>query len=1234
VTSATLSAPPASERKPPASPFKGLTPYTEEDVDFFFGREQETEIIRANLLASRLTLLYGESGVGKSSVLHAGAAHRLRQEARRNLESTGRPELAVVVFRTWRDDPVAGLLREVERAVTHLVGEAAVDLPDGAGLDVALHAWAERLDGDLLVVLDQFEEYFLYHEGEDGPGTFAHEFPRAVNRLDLRVSFLVSIREDALAKLDLFKGRVPGLFDNRLRIDHLSRSSARAAIEGPVRAYNERVPEAEAIAVEPELVDAVLDQIGGRHVNLGHVGAGAADGAGTPAAREELIQAPYLQLVVTRIWNEELAEGSRVLRASTLEHCGGAETIVRTRLDEALASLSPEEQDVAAAVFHFLVTRSGAKVAHTAADLASYTELPEPQVTHVVEDMAGGDIRILRPVPPPPGSDGATRYEIFHDVIGPAILDWRARHTEAAARREAEARARRERRKTRIWAAVAVLSLAACAAVAVLAVWAVGQKETAETERRTARAHALAAQASLELGVDPARSADLALDALELRETPGARRVLVESLADLRVTNIVPGVDDEWWAAAASTDPRRPYLLLPGEKRTVRVVNARTGGELSVLRGHKTDIVTVALSPDALRAVTVDWNDRARIWNTETGKVLHVLPATVAAVAFGPKRRLAVADYEGRLALWDAESGRRLARSRVPGQEYADDAVFSADGTRLLTSGYGVRAHLWDVSQGRLAHIGALRKPGQTEASGVNAGAAPVEFGGGFQDADLSGDGREIVTVGENGLVRLWDAATLRLRRTLRGPAGESWGAEFSRDGRLVAAMQETTVGVWRTDTGRLVSEMRRDIETVNDIAFSADGRGLAVAYDDGTVRIWDVSTGHQVLELRGHSGAVFLTAFLGDGRSLVTTVGEDGTARTWNVDTGMELRGHRDWVVDLAVSPVRDMVATVGDDGDLITWDFRTGRKLGSTEVARFGIGSVQFSRDGSDILTASFERGTALWSTDSFKLEASYGRDATAAAAPVGAAPAAPVGAAPAAPVGAAPAAPLGATVATFSPDGTRVLAGVIDGTARIWDRDTKKELVRLRYAGSSDVSIAAVAYSPDGTRIATVGDDDVVRIWDAKTGKQLREVDVHQGAVHGVAFHPRDSNLAVTAGRDRSAVVWSVRTGRPVVTLPHGEAVTTATFSADGTRIVTGGPSGSVRVWEWRSTTLLGAMRVHADRVNAAEFSPDGTTIASAAGDGLAKIYACTTCVPLAELRREAEELLRELGLRRSD
>src|SRR6185369_15607105 len=136
-----------------------------------------------------------------------------------------------VVFSSWRDDPIVRLTDRIKEGLApHLAPEEReAPLPMGP-LWKTLQGFADRLHGDLLIILDQFEEYFLYHEREDGEGTFATEFPRAVNRNDLRVNFVVSIRDDSLARLDRFKGRIPNLFANYLRLDHLGLDAARAAI--------------------------------------------------------------------------------------------------------------------------------------------------------------------------------------------------------------------------------------------------------------------------------------------------------------------------------------------------------------------------------------------------------------------------------------------------------------------------------------------------------------------------------------------------------------------------------------------------------------------------------------------------------------------------------------------------------------------------------------------------------------------------------------------------------------------------------------------------------------------------------------------------------------------------------------------------------------------------------------------------------------------------------------------
>jgi hypothetical protein len=384
-----------------ASPYKGLDHYEEQDAPFFFGRKSESDLVVANVLAGRLTLLYGHSGVGKSSLLHAGVLPRLQET----------PDLIAVMFRSWSGNPLAGLAAAIGAA-------AAMEQP-AAELSLAetIAMCAQRRGCELVIILDQFEEYFVYHSRDLGARSFAVEFSRAVNQRDLPVSFLISMREDALGWLDDFKGRIPNLFGNYLRMNSLSRKAGQDAITGPIKTYNSVLPEDERVDIEPPVVGAILDQVQVGRVQIGEAGIGVSDDL---SAREARIEAPYLQLVLTRLWEEERDIGSRVIRLETLDRLGGAQRIVPTHLDAAMARLSSEERDLASRVFRFLVTPSGTKIAHRPADLAAYAKLDSNLVKRLLNRLSEPQTRILR-------GDSEGRYEIYHDVLAPAILDWGAR---------------------------------------------------------------------------------------------------------------------------------------------------------------------------------------------------------------------------------------------------------------------------------------------------------------------------------------------------------------------------------------------------------------------------------------------------------------------------------------------------------------------------------------------------------------------------------------------------------------------------------------------------------------------------------------------------------------------------------------------------------------------------------------------------------------------------------------
>src|SRR5205823_3668355 len=183
-----------------------------------FGRDDWREIILDNLRAYRLSILYGASGVGKSSVLHAGVVRYLRSNASGPVAEDGIPELVVSLASWTSTDPVQSLREAVRDAVEQGPLRLPTSPPDESLAD-ALVSWGKLTGGILLIVLDQFEEYFLYHGDESGPGSFHEELSLALRRRDTPANFLLSIREDALARLDRFEGQVPRLLDNLLRIE-------------------------------------------------------------------------------------------------------------------------------------------------------------------------------------------------------------------------------------------------------------------------------------------------------------------------------------------------------------------------------------------------------------------------------------------------------------------------------------------------------------------------------------------------------------------------------------------------------------------------------------------------------------------------------------------------------------------------------------------------------------------------------------------------------------------------------------------------------------------------------------------------------------------------------------------------------------------------------------------------------------------------------------------------------
>jgi WD40 repeat protein/serine/threonine protein kinase len=204
-------------------------------------------------------------------------------------------------------------------------------------------------------------------------------------------------------------------------------------------------------------------------------------------------------------------------------------------------------------------------------------------------------------------------------------------------------------------------------------------------------------------------------------------------------------------------------------------------------------------------------------------------------------------------------------------------------------------------------------------------------------------------------------------------------------------------------------------------------------------------------------------------------------------------------------------------------------------------------------------------------------------------------------------------------YSPDGRTLVSGGQDGTVRVWETATGRELHTLR--GHAHV-VYAVAFSPDGRTLASGGEDQTVWLWEAATGRALRVLRGHTDHVHGVAFSPDGRTLA-SAANDRTVRLWDITTGRELLTLRgHAQWVNGVAYSPDGRVVASAGEEGAVRVWDTATGQAVRILPGHSGVIKRVVFSPDGKTLAAAEGEGTVQVWDLATGRGLLTLRGHSQ------------
>jgi WD40 repeat protein/tetratricopeptide (TPR) repeat protein len=449
-------------------------------------------------------------------------------------------------------------------------------------------------------------------------------------------------------------------------------------------------------------------------------------------------------------------------------------------------------------------------------------------------------------------------------------------------------------------------------------------------------------------------------------------------------------------------------------------------------------------------------------------------PATTSAAALSPDgRRIALGPaFSGQLYIYDTSTGSQIAQHLSAHASPISALAFAGNGIKLATADLQGTIKIW---------VDARKLTSKSTALLTLKG-----HHGAVNTAGFSSDGQRLITSSADKTARVWDLANAGATIRLLEKSSFAQVARISPDGLLIAVAAGNKVRLWDAATGQLVRELPAGVgnRSISSVAFSpTDNRLLAVGYGgqpDVSVALWDIDAGTELVrlpspvdlpafQLEPNARAVGALAFSPDGKYLVAGFGSKSS-----------------------IVPPRK--------SSLSVWEPGTRRLIRSLAGHTGYCVSLDFSRDGRLLASGSHDGTAILWSTATWTPTQTLLNPDKYESGNRG----------------------LVSDVA-FSPDGkTLAMASrLAPGKVLLWDVATGN-VVTLK---GHSAAVLAVAFSPDGRTLASGGNDQTVRLWNVETRRELMQLDpgiVELGEVTTLAFSPDGKQLL--AGGQRTAALWS--------------------------------------------------------------------------------------------------------------
>jgi WD40 repeat protein/uncharacterized caspase-like protein len=1117
-------------------PYFGLRAFSENDSQYFYGREALTLQLLNHIALQSFCAVVGASGSGKSSLVQAGLIPQLRRH------------------NSWLIYSIRPGANPLQALVTKLQNSALNNL-FYQGVEAFVY-WLRTQESIVLLVIDQFEELFTL-----APIAERHYFLKLILEaleyasdkfkliITLRADFISQSLENPNLALLLQKSSIlvpPRLNDEEYRSVILSPASK------------------VGLQVEPSLVEVLLQELEHSAGDL-----------------------PLLEFVLDELWHYR-HEGQLTLSAYH-QHLGGIAGALERKADNVYSSLDTQTQECAKWIFlsltqlgegtqdtrrrvlksELMVNKFSQALVEQTLDILTKAKLVVVNVeeslgaskTEVVDNI--DNIALLQP-----------SVEVIHEIL---IRHWSTlrwwleenrsrirthRQIEQAAKlwlqnqensdfllqgvRLAEAEdiyikytsellvdtqrfieaclaerkrlqyveKRRLRQAQRAVIGLSILGIAACS-FGGLAYWQGNSAQISAIKalNQSSKANLLSHQQleALVASVKAAKQVKNTFAPAHLKLATTA--TLEQAISEVQERNRFEGHTEGVISVAFSRDGQT--LASGSLDKTIKLWTR--GGSFKTLAGHTEPVYSVAFSPNGQILASGSIDRTVKLWNVRDGSLLKTLEAhthTVNNVVFSPNgESFATASSDKSIKIWSHQG--RLIKT-ITGYNFPVLSLsFSPDGKYIAAGGEDKAIKIWDINDGRLLTTLSAHQ------NWVNS-------------LTYSGDGKLLVSGGADKYIMLWDVNQKKLIKTIPGHTASVWGVRFSpNDKMIISASRDKTIKLWNLE-GNELEEFEGHTKGVYSAAFSPDGKTIASVSLDNTVRLWQRRNISQLDVLSADSDGVYAVAYSPDGSKIVAASG-NGRVKIWHRDGALlkTFTAHDSYIYSIAFA-FNGQFATSGSDGAIKVW--QNDKLIKTIKSHNTDINSVSFSPDGSLIASASKDNTVKVHSLSSGQLQ--YTLEHAAEVYGV-----------------------------NFSPDGEIIASTSTDKTIKLWRRSDGKLLQTL--TGHKDWVYSAT-FSPDGEIIASTSTDKTIKLWRRSDGKLLQTLTGHKAEVYKASFSA-DGQTIASVSEDTTIKLWH-RDGQLLTTLPEtGAAVMSVNFSPDGKTIISGSMDNKVRMWRYDSQQM---------------------------------------------------------------